>query len=257
MKRFLKILGLVVLALVAGIVVIVAVTFMGRQSITDGVEVNNVRIIKDGITSVGMFPVGDSRVGLVDAGTDAEGKAILAELARRKMGPDNVAVIFITHGHQDHTAALKKFSKAQIMALDLEVGRVEGTEGFHGPATRFMPVSPTGVKVARALHDGETVVVGQTPVRVFATPGHTGGSASYLVNGVLFLGDAADTDSNGKLAGSPWIFSDSQANDVASLVRLDQRLVQEHVDVKALDFAHSGVRTEGLAPLTAFAKNHQ
>ena len=257
MKRFLKILGLVVVALVVAIVAIVAVTFMGRQSITDGFEVNNVRIVKDGMSSIGVFPVGDKQVALVDAGTDAEGKAILAELSRRQLGPDNVAVIFITHGHQDHTAALKLFSKAQIMALDLEVGRVEGTEGFHGPVTRLMPVRPTGVRVARALHDGETVLIGQTPVRVFATPGHTAGSASYLVNGVLFLGDAADTDSNGKLAGSPWIFSDSQADDVASLVRLDQRLLQEHADVKAIAFAHSGVRTEGLAPLTAFAKDHQ
>jgi glyoxylase-like metal-dependent hydrolase (beta-lactamase superfamily II) len=257
MKRFLMILGVAVLVLVASVVAIVAVTFMGRQSITDGFEVNNVRIVKDGITSVGVFPVDDNHVGLIDAGTDADGKAILAELARRHMGPDNVAVIFITHGHQDHTAALGKFPKAQIMALDLEVGRVEGTEGFHGPVTRLMPVRPTGVKVARALHDGETVTIGQTAVRVFATPGHTGGSASYLVDGVLFLGDAADTDSNGKIAGSPWIFSDSQPDDVASLVRLDQRLLQEHADVKALAFAHSGVRTEGLAPLTAFAKDHQ
>jgi glyoxylase-like metal-dependent hydrolase (beta-lactamase superfamily II) len=230
---------------------------MGRQSITDGLEVNNVRIVKDGISSVGVFPVGEKQVALIDAGTDAEGTAILAELSRRQLGPDAVVAIFITHGHQDHTAAIRKFPNAQVMALDLEVGRVEGTDGFHGPVTRLMPVRPTGVKVARALHDGETVLVGQTPVRVFATPGHTGGSASYLVNGVLFLGDAADTDGSGKLAGSPWIFSDSQADDRASLVRLNQRLVQEHADVKALAFAHSGVRAEGLAPLTAFAQQQQ
>jgi hydroxyacylglutathione hydrolase len=253
MKRFLKILGVVVLLFVVAVVGIVAATFMGRQSITDGFEVNNVRIVKDGIVSVAVFPIGDNRVALVDAGNDAAGKAILAELSRRQMGPDNVRAILVTHGHDDHTAALKLFPQAQIMALDLEVGRVEGTEGFHGPVTQLMPVKPRGVKVARALHDGETLLVGETPVRVFAVPGHTPGSAAYLVNGVLLLGDAADTDSNGKILGSPWIFSDSQPDDRASLVRLDQRLLQEHADVKALAFAHSGVRSEGLAPLTAYA----
>ena len=130
MKRFLKILGLVVLLLIVAVVGIVAATFMGRQSITDGLEVNNVRIVKDGITSVGVFPVGDRQVGLIDAGTDAEGAAILAELTRRQLGPDAVVAIFITHGHQDHTAAIRKFPNAQVMALDLEVGRVEGTDGF-------------------------------------------------------------------------------------------------------------------------------
>jgi glyoxylase-like metal-dependent hydrolase (beta-lactamase superfamily II) len=173
------------------------------------------------------------------------------------MGPDNVVAIFVTHGHDDHTAALKLFPKAQIMSLDAEVGRVEGTEGFHGPVTMLMPVKPRGVKVARALHDGETVLVGQTPVRAFAVPGHTGGSAAYLVNGVLCMGDAADSDGSGNIVGSPWIFSDSQPEDRASLVRLDQRLLQDHTDVKALAFAHSGVRTEGLAPLTAYAMAHQ
>jgi len=253
MKRFLKILGAVVLVFVLAVVGIVAATFMGRQSITDGFEVNNVRIVKDGIVSVAVFPIGGGQVALVDSGNDAAGKAILAELARRQMGPDNVAAILVTHGHDDHANGLKLFPKAQIMALDLEVGRVEGTEGFHGPVTQLMPVKPRGVKVARILHDGETVLIGQTPVRVFAVPGHTPGSAAYLVNGVLLLGDAADVDSNGKVIGSPWIFSDSQPDDRASLVRLDQRLLQEHADVKALAFAHSGVRTEGLAPLTAYA----
>ena len=137
------------------------------------------------------------------------------------------------------------------MALEREVSVIEGAEGFHGPVTQLMPVRPTGVKVTWPVRDGETVMVGDTPVRVFAVPGHTAGSAAYLVNGVLFLGDAADTSDAGKIKGSPRIFSDSRDQDRASLVRLAD--VLQNADVKALAFAHSGVRTEGLTPLVTYA----
>jgi glyoxylase-like metal-dependent hydrolase (beta-lactamase superfamily II) len=106
------------------------------------------------------------------------------------------------------------------------------------------------------VREGDTIMVGEVPIRVFAVPGHTAGSAAYLVNGVLFLGDAADTNDAGVISGSPWIFSDSQGQDRASLVHLAQVLQQEHANVKALAFAHSGVRVEGLAPLVAFAQRN-
>jgi glyoxylase-like metal-dependent hydrolase (beta-lactamase superfamily II) len=256
MKKTLKIAGLVVGVLIVAIVAIVAATFLGRQSITDGFETNGVRNVKDGIVSVGLVPVGPGQVALIDAGNDAAGKAILAELARRNLGPDAVAAILITHGHQDHTAAIKLFPKARVVSLEREVGLVEGTEGPHGPVTQLMPVRPTGVKVTWPVRDGETITVVETPVRVFAVPGHTAGSAAYLVNGVLFMGDAADTNDSGEILGAPWIFSDSQAEDRASLTHLAQVLQQDHADVKAIAFAHSGVRTEGLAPLVAFAQRN-
>lgn len=257
MKTLLKSVALIVVVLIVAVVAVIAVTFMGRQSITDGFETNGIRIVKDGIVSIAIVPVGAGQVALVDAGNDGDGKAVLAELSRRQMGPDAVIAILVTHGHQDHTAGIKLFPRARVMALDREVGAIEGVEGFHGPLTQLMPVRPTGVKVAWPVRDRETVIVGDIPVRVFAVPGHTAGSAAYLVNGVLFLGDAADTNDAGEIKGSPWIFSDSQAQDRASLVRLADRLQEEHANVKALAFAHSGVRTEGLAPLVTYAAHNR
>ena len=74
------------------------------------------------------------------------------------------------------------------------------------------------------LKDGDTLMLGPHTVHVYAVPGHTQGSAAYLVDDVLFMGDAADTKSDGTVIGSPWIFSDSQPQDRASLVALDARL---------------------------------
>jgi glyoxylase-like metal-dependent hydrolase (beta-lactamase superfamily II) len=251
-RRTRRIIGRSILTLAVFFLVVaglLAWTFLGRSSVVDGAEFGSVRIVKDGIVSVGIFPTDDKQVALVDAGNDKTGKAILAELARRGLGPDNVTTILLTHGHPDHTAAIALFPRAQVMALDQEVGLVEGTAGAHGPLTMLMPVRPTGIKVARALHDDETILLGNVAVHVFAVPGHTAGSAAYLVDGVLFLGDAADIALDHSLDIAPWIFSDSQSQDRESLTNLNRRLLPIANQIRAIDCAHSGMMVRGLEPL--------
>ncbi len=253
MKKTLKIVGLVILVLVLGVGGLLAATFMGRQSITDGAEASGIRIVKDGVVSVGIVPISDHEVALVDAGNDKSGKAIMDELSRRHLGPDAVTTIMITHGHPDHIAAVAMFPKAQIVSLDAEKPLIEGRIGAKGPMTRMMPVSPTGITVTKPVADGDTFMLGPHTVHVFAVPGHTQGSAAYLVDDVLFMGDAADTKSDGTVIGSPWIFSDSQPQDRASLVALDARLARENLPVKTIAFAHSGLLANGRSPLDSYA----
>jgi glyoxylase-like metal-dependent hydrolase (beta-lactamase superfamily II) len=213
--------------------------------------------VRDGFVSVAVVPIGEREVALIDAGNDRSGQAVLDELARRGLGADAVTTILVTHGHPDHITGIAAFPNAEVMALAEEVALVEGRAAARGPLPRLMPARPTGINVRRALDDGETVMLGRTQVRVFAVPGHTAGSAAYLVNEVLFLGDAADAGRDGALRGAPWVFSDSQAEDRASLVRLEQRLAKEGAVVSVIAFAHSGALSEGLAPLTTFARSQQ
>jgi len=257
MKRALKIVGVLVAILVVAVVGLLAATFMGRQSITEGAEAGGFRIVKDGVVSVGVIPVSEREIALVDAGNDKDAKAILAELSRRHLGPDAVTAILITHGHPDHTGGVKMFPQAQVISLEAEKPLVEGRAGAKGPMTRLFPVSPTGITVTKTVADGETFMLGPHRVRVFAVPGHTQGSAAYLVDDVLFMGDAADTKSDGTVIGAPWVFSDSQPEDRASLVALDQRLMRDNEPVKVIVFAHSGVLAGGRAPLDAYAASNR
>jgi glyoxylase-like metal-dependent hydrolase (beta-lactamase superfamily II) len=257
MKRFLKIAALVVVVLVLAAGTLLGVTFMGRRPLADGQEVGNgLRVLADGFSGVVMIPVGNRQVALIDAGDDENGDVIKTELTRRQLTPDSVTAILLTHGHPDHIGAVKAFPKAQVMALQAEVALVEGRAGARGPVPRLFPVSPTGIAVTHPLTDGEVVMVGDVPIRVYAVPGHTAGSAAYVVNGALMVGDSADIASDGSLQGSPWLFSDSQSDNRASLVRLGQRLAAEGTTVTAIVPSHSG-SASGLAPLTEFARRNE
>ena len=257
MKRFLKIAAVVVVVLVLVLGTLLAVTFMGRRPLADGQEVGSgLRLIADGFSGIVMIPVGDGEVALIDAGNDQNGEAIKRELSRRQLTPDSVTTILLTHGHPDHIGAVNAFPKAQVMALQTEVPLVEGRAGARGPLPRMFPVSPTGISVTRALTDGEVVTVGNVPIRVYAVPGHTAGSAAYVVNGVVMVGDSADIASDGSLLGAPWLFSDSQSDNRASLARLEQRLAADGTTVTAIVPSHSG-SASGLTPLSDFVRRNE
>jgi glyoxylase-like metal-dependent hydrolase (beta-lactamase superfamily II) len=256
MKRILKIAALVVLVLAVGVAALLAVTFMGRRPLIDGQDVGGVRVVADGFAGIVVIPIDDRQVALVDAGQDQAGDAIKRELNRRQLDPAAVTAILLTHGHPDHTGAIRQFPRAQVMALEAEVPLVEGRAGARGPVPRLFPVSPTGVTVTRVLHDGEVVTLGDVPIRVYAVPGHTAGSAAYFVNGALMVGDSADVASDGSLQGAPWLFSDSQAENRASLVRLEQKLVADGATVTAIVPSHSGTAA-GLAALTDFVRRNK
>lgn len=254
LKRGLVAVGGLVLATALAFAGLVAWEFRGNAPLPDGADLpGGVRLVKDGMVALYLLPAGGTSVALVDCGNDPGARKLLAELARRNAGPGDVKAIFLTHGHGDHTAGCHNFPGAEVMALAPDVGLAAGTDGGRGRLTRFRRNGPgKAVKVTRVVADGQTVQVGQLSVRVFAVPGHTGGSAAYLAAGVLFLGDSAADRTDGTFAGAAWIFSDSVEQNHASLRRLWRRLRDENLEVEALAPAHSAPR-RGTAAFEAFA----
>lgn len=252
MKRALQVLGVIVLLVAAVVGAIGYSAFGGRTPLVDGAELpGGARVVKDGFVASFVLPAGEKEVALIDTGNDASGTALLAELSRRGFGPDAVKAIFLTHGHGDHLGGCHLFPNAQVMAFPADVGLAAGTESAKGALTSGRKNPPERTcTVTHPLTDGESVTVGALTVRAFATPGHTGGSASYLANEVLYLGDNANADSDGKLSAAVRLFSDDPDENVRSLVALGQKLKAEGASVKLLAPAHTG-QLEGLAPLTA------
>jgi glyoxylase-like metal-dependent hydrolase (beta-lactamase superfamily II) len=82
-----------------------------------------------------------------------------------------LATIFITHDHHDHTGGL-----AQAVAQ----WRPQVIAGSHVPG---------GCTARRAAH-GDPITIGEIGCCVLATPGHTPDSMSLVVSGHVFTGDA-------------------------------------------------------------------
>ena len=253
MKRILKWVGLAILVVVLGLAGIVFASFHGLSPIQDGQKLDGVEVVKDGIVSCFLVDLGEREVALVDACNDSSAAAVLAALSKRGLGAEAVKAIFLTHGDRDHISGAVAFPKAQVMALAADVPLAEGRE------IRMLKwlLSPkdTGVRVARALGDGEVVEISGVAFRVYAVPGHTRGSAAYLARGVLFMGDSAEATAEGALAPGKRLTSEDPALNRASLARLGERLAPSATDVKAIAPAHSGVLAKGLAPLTDFARS--
>lgn len=254
MKRTFKVIGLVVAVLVVGVAALVFTVFRPywAKPVIAPAEYGRIRVIADSMGTMGVVPVGNDHVVLIDAGMDDDGKVILDELARRKLGPDAVRAVLLTHGHPDHVAGVPLFTKAEVMILEPDVATAEGRAPYRGPIQRLFSVKPRRFKITRTLHDGESVVVGDATFRVFAVPGHTGGSAAFLVDGVLFAGDSANATREATLRLFSAMLTEDVTQSRASLVRLADRLEAEHAEVKTLVFSHSGA-LDGLGPLAAFA----
>ena len=253
LKRALIALAVVIFVPLIALAIALGVSFSGLSKVKDGEALGSIgRVVQDGHTTVDFLDIGGGKIALIDAGNDKSGAPLLAELQRRGLTPDAVTAIFLTHGHPDHVAAVSLFPKADVYALTAEVPMAEGREKPRGPLTRLFPLQPRDFKVTKPVNDGDRIPVGTETVEVFAVPGHTVGSAAYLVRGLLFLGDSADATPDGKLDPCIWIASDDAEQNHASLRALEKRLEPRASEVTTLVFAHSGTLA-GFQPLKAYA----
>ncbi|MBL8995515.1 MAG: hypothetical protein JNM63_19365 [Spirochaetia bacterium] len=118
--------------------------------------------------------------------------------------------------------------------------------------TRLFPPNKLGVKVSHALVDGQVVAIGKLSIRTIAVPGHTAGSAAFIANGAVFLGDSIGANPKGELTPAVYIFSDSRKENLASLKALAAKLKPMEKEITVLLPAHTGP-LQGLKPLLDFA----
>lgn len=251
--RVLKIIGILVAVIVVAGGLAGFALFGGLQSPTAGPELGaGIDRVQAGFASAYVLDAGNGQFVLVDAGSDNKGAALLQDLQMHHAAPDNVVAVLLTHSHPDHIAALPLFTKATVYATKREVPIAAGQEDYNGPLFKVMGErNATPFNVTHPVDDGESFMVGNLQVTAYLVPGHTEGSAAYLVNGVLFLGDAVQIKSNGQIIGPSLIFSASRAQGEASLKHLAQQVQPHAAEVKFLASGHTGT-TAGLAPLTSF-----
>jgi glyoxylase-like metal-dependent hydrolase (beta-lactamase superfamily II) len=141
-----------------------------------------VAVIKGGMTDIFLVSDGTDTV-IIDTG-DNPG-LIKAGLREMKIDSSKINAVFLTHSDYDHTAGANLFTHSTFYMAAAEEAMLNGKiprmfgfvrNHFNHPYTR--------------LDDGETIHIGKINVKAVATPGHTYGSMSYIINGqYLFTGD--------------------------------------------------------------------
>ena len=160
---------------------------------------------------------------LIDAGMDAGGAAILAELKAQAIAPDQVRAVLLTHGHPDHYAAVTLFPKAAVFVGAGDLPMIRGDKS-HYPAfgklvSAVVPLPPAP-PTATPVHGGEQLRFDDAVFTVVATPGHSPGSVMYFFNDVLFTGDSLMRKGDG-VAVAPSFFSEDATANRASLRALE------------------------------------
>jgi glyoxylase-like metal-dependent hydrolase (beta-lactamase superfamily II) len=138
---------------------------------------------------------------------DATKEAFLVDPAdftnavRAAISEENLTLkyVILTHGHGDHVggvrAALAEYPDARLAAGREERQILEDpassyTEYINGRAETFTPDV--------LLSDGDELQVGMLTLHILATPGHTVGGISILVEDAVFVGDTLFRESIGR-----------------------------------------------------------
>lgn len=256
MKKKIILVVVVLLLLVVGApVAALAAAIAGNTSvdINKTLAEGKVVTVLDGFAACYLVREGPERWMLVDACMDPTGKAILEALDGLGGSADQIDLILLTHGHQDHVGGVAAFPQAEVRALEAALPLLEGKVGDQSPIGKWRAAQDSGVRVKQPLRHGERLVVGGpadgVDVEVFAVPGHTAGSAVFLIHGVLFFGDSAGFTQDGALKGAPWVFSDDTDQNRRSLVALAGQVASR--PIKHLVFGHTGA-ADGASALQAF-----
>ena len=186
---------------------------------------------------------------LVDAGLDAKGTAILAELASEGVQPDQVQAVLLTHGHPDHYAAAGMFQKAKVLVglrrpRD-DPWRQDPLRPLRQDDERPDPAAAGATGRSPSSRSGEPLEFDGAQFQVVATPGHSPGSVVYLYKDVLFTGDSLLRKKDG-VAIAPSLFSEDSEMNRASL-----RAIEPLVFDKIAD-GHAGVTFDARRKLARF-----
>jgi glyoxylase-like metal-dependent hydrolase (beta-lactamase superfamily II) len=148
----------------------------------------------------------------VDAGNSARNAKKL--MAASGISPGDVAAVLLTHTDYDHTAALSLFSNAEIFISASEENML------NGKTHRVLFFDNRLDAAHQLLKDGELLDIAGWDVKTIVIPGHTAGSACFLIDGkYLFTGDTGLSD--GRVTPFNEFFCVDRDEQAVSLKKLD------------------------------------
>jgi glyoxylase-like metal-dependent hydrolase (beta-lactamase superfamily II) len=154
---------------------------------------------REHIIAAYLYPHADG-VALIETGPGSTVPTLQARLAARGLTPADISEVFLTHIHLDHAGAAGHFARhgATIYAHHVGIPHLSSPDRLLASARRIYrddmdalwgEMHPVPDDQLVALHDGDTVPLGEEDLVALDTPGHASHHMSYVLGDVCFTGD--------------------------------------------------------------------
>ena len=124
----------------------------------------------------------DTDSGLIVFDTGINPPLLMSGFNKLNLDYTKVTHVFLTHSDPDHAGGRKLFKNAKIFISAAEEPLITWKK-----ARRFI-IYNRKIKNCNFLADNEEVVINDTTVKTIFTPGHTIGSAIYIINDKILIG---------------------------------------------------------------------
>ncbi|MFZ5597138.1 MAG: MBL fold metallo-hydrolase [Bacillota bacterium] len=198
------------------------------RPVKTGKVLEKVYAVKVKMVNFFVYTDGESTI-CIDSGFKMN--TTLRELKKINIDPKSVSHIFLTHSDIDHAGGIGLFKNAKIYLSADEEQMINGTT----PRNLCFIYNKRIDRDYTLLMDNDIVNVGAIKVRAIATPGHTPGSMSYLVDdSILFTGDMISLRKNRVTSLFRYVNMNNKKHN-ASKMKL-----KEIENISAVCTAHSG-----------------
>ncbi len=175
-------------------------------------------------SNIYLVRINDSNYVLVDVGTGRGLLNLISNMLEIGISPYNIRYVFLTHAHYHAAGSLWWFSrtKALSVAHEPDASFIRSGDKIYTGAEEFedsfIP-APISINIGHGVREYK-IIINDSTIRIFHTPGHTKGSISILIehkqnnDNILFVGDSLSG-----ILSNKWLSSETEFEETVNKIR--------------------------------------
>lgn len=194
---------------------------------------DNLFAVQTTMVDIFIYSDGENYIAF-DAGLDES--SVISEMKKININPEKITHVFLTHSDSDHTGGIAAFKNAKVyiskaeepFITDKKLRKTFFGEKFNKLNSKY-----------QTFNDREVVEIGKVKIKTVVNPGHTEGSATFIINGSIMLTGDIINLKNGR-AEAFELFN----MDTPEALKSIKMLGDMSSDIKILCTSHSGCSSD-------------